>query len=508
MKLMVVEDEKVIRNGLLKHVPWQKLGVLEVQAAENGEKALELAETFHPDIVLSDIRMPGMSGIELCRTLREKYPEIEIIFSTGYADKEYLKAAIDLHAVGYVEKPVNVNLLAENVKEAVKRVGERRKNERAKLRNYLLELDTDVSMEQAEGTYFRIVRIHFDREGCGNGFLPMFEKELKAVFLQHDISMTATLLDPFCLILLLGSEEEKRWKKIEPILLSALNKFTSDGTLGGYFVSNGTRGSGKEEILRSYHEAKEAEKALSWLGWGKSVCFEEVPPELPWESEWKQDGKKQLDVFYHLLMEKEKKEACRFQKNLYEELVQRHMHMSSTVRYIYCQMQEMLEKAAEYFYPGNMEKPWEQNGTDFFWQAETFAEMRDEMIRQIEQLLERSEDGKEKKKTENSFTISKVTEYIQEHYAETDLSIARIADSVYLTPTYLSAVFKKQTGLTIGQYLLGIRVERAKQKMKDPQLKFYQISEQVGYADANYFAKIFKKMTGMTLTEYKESLRL
>lgn len=131
MKLMVVEDEKVIRNGLLKHVPWQKLGVWEVQAAENGEKALELAETFHPDIVLSDIRMPGMSGIELCRTLREKYPEIEIIFSTGYADKEYLKAAIDLHAVGYVEKPVNVNLLAENVKEAVKRVGERRKNERA-----------------------------------------------------------------------------------------------------------------------------------------------------------------------------------------------------------------------------------------------------------------------------------------------------------------------------------------------------------------------------------------
>lgn len=126
MKLMVVEDEKVIRNGLLKHVPWQKLGVWEVQAAENGEKALELAETFHPDIVLSDIRMPGMSGIELCRTLREKYPEIEIIFSTGYADKEYLKVAIDLHAVGYVEKPVNANLLAENVKEAVKRVGERR----------------------------------------------------------------------------------------------------------------------------------------------------------------------------------------------------------------------------------------------------------------------------------------------------------------------------------------------------------------------------------------------
>ncbi len=71
-----------------------------------------------------------------------------------------------------------------------------------------------------------------------------------------------------------------------------------------------------------------------------------------------------------------------------------------------------------------------------------------------------------------------------------------------------STVFKKQTGLTIGQYLLEVRVENAKQKMRDPQLKFYQVSEMVGYEDANYFAKIFKKKTGVTPTEYKESLQM
>lgn len=69
-------------------------------------------------------------------------------------------------------------------------------------------------------------------------------------------------------------------------------------------------------------------------------------------------------------------------------------------------------------------------------------------------------------------------------------------------------MFKKQTGLTIGQYLLEVRVENAKQKMRDPQLKFYQVSEMVGYEDANYFAKIFKKKTGVTPTEYKESLQM
>lgn len=214
MKLIVVEDEKIIRTGLLKHVPWQRLGVSEVEAAANGEEALAKTENFRPDIVLSDIRMPGMSGVDLCRKLREKFPEIEIIFSTGYADKEYLKAAIDLHAVGYVEKPVNVKLLSENVEEAVQRVRERRKSERAKLRNYLLEVDTDVSLEQAEGAYFRIVMIHFDSEGCGAGFLPEFEKMAKEALRPYQISITMTLFDPFCLILLLGSEKEKRWKEM------------------------------------------------------------------------------------------------------------------------------------------------------------------------------------------------------------------------------------------------------------------------------------------------------
>lgn len=311
MKLIVVEDEKVIRNGLLKHVPWQRLGVAEVESAANGEEALAKAESFRPDIVLSDIRMPGMSGVELCRKFKEKYPEIEIIFSTGYADKEYLKAAIDLHAVGYVEKPVNVKLLSENVEEAVRRVKDRRKSERAKLRNYLLEVDTDVSLEQADGTYFRIAMIHFDSEGCGAGFFPKFEKAAKEALAPHQISVTMTLLDPFCLILFIGSEEEKRWKEIEPLLIAALKSCTQDGTMDGCFLSNGRRGGCQEDILSSYRQAKEAGKALSWLGWGKSVCYDEVPPEKPWN----EDGKNFSMNFISSLRRRRKRRPASSRQN-------------------------------------------------------------------------------------------------------------------------------------------------------------------------------------------------
>ena len=79
---------------------------------------------------------------------------------------------------------------------------------------------------------------------------------------------------------------------------------------------------------------------------------------------------------------------------------------------------------------------------------------------------------------------------------------------VFVTAWFVSWVFFIVWGLTIGQYLLEVRVENAKQKMRDPQLKFYQVSEMVGYEDANYFAKIFKKKTGVTPTEYKESLQM
>ena len=88
MKLIVVEDEKIIRTGLLKHVPWQRLGVSEVEAAANGEEALAKTENFRPDIVLSDIRMPGMSGVDLCRKLREKFPEIELLYRAAFRREE------------------------------------------------------------------------------------------------------------------------------------------------------------------------------------------------------------------------------------------------------------------------------------------------------------------------------------------------------------------------------------------------------------------------------------
>lgn len=118
IKVLVVEDEAPIRNGIIKHLPWDELDVSEVKAASNAEEALEMAAEFAPDIIISDIRMPGMYGTELCRSYKARNSDCQIIFISGYSDKEYLTTAIDLQVAGYIEKPIDIDELSAAIRKA------------------------------------------------------------------------------------------------------------------------------------------------------------------------------------------------------------------------------------------------------------------------------------------------------------------------------------------------------------------------------------------------------
>ncbi|CAK4834021.1 unnamed protein product [Aphanomyces euteiches] len=118
MKLLLVEDEQLIRKGILMKTDWPQYGINEIKQAENGSDAVRIAEQFQPDILLTDIRMPGMDGIEAARCIRKFCPKMRIIFMSGFSDKEYLKAAISLQAVHYIEKPIHPDELSEAIRSA------------------------------------------------------------------------------------------------------------------------------------------------------------------------------------------------------------------------------------------------------------------------------------------------------------------------------------------------------------------------------------------------------
>lgn len=119
MKLLIVDDEELTRSGLVSSIDWEKLGITEIRQASDGIYGLQEARDFLPDIVLCDVRMPRMNGITMLEQIETFLPQVAGIFMSGYSDKEYLKAAIKLKAINYIEKPIDPAEIAETIQKAV-----------------------------------------------------------------------------------------------------------------------------------------------------------------------------------------------------------------------------------------------------------------------------------------------------------------------------------------------------------------------------------------------------
>lgn len=120
--VLIADDEAMPRTVLQEHIPWKELSVTKVYLATDGEEAVEQARRFRPEIIISDIKMPHLNGLEMAASVREFLPECQFIFLSGYSDKEYLKSAIRLRAANYVEKPLDLEEITSAVREITTRL--------------------------------------------------------------------------------------------------------------------------------------------------------------------------------------------------------------------------------------------------------------------------------------------------------------------------------------------------------------------------------------------------
>ena len=492
MKIIIVEDETIIRNGLVKHISWESLGIDEIRVAANTQEALSVCENYVPDIVVSDISMPGENGIVLCRKLRERFPEIEIIFVTGYADKEYLKAAIDLHAVRYVEKPINRKDISEAVQEAVSRYKRTTEQKEAFLHTCLLD-SASYPICTIGKKIFRVGILHFGQQGRLMAAKQKLTEGLGFWTRRNRASILVEISDSTTVSFLLSGEERLPLEKEDKQEFIHIIKqiFAREP---GWFLAMGIQVEKTENITNSWQSALETGKALAYLGWNQVV----FPEDLQGDHKFILD-RTMIDRFADAVSGKKEETARELLDNFAQEMEKKQIFISGDVRHTYYSLNHVISRAghAMRFTDSNQKDNTE---TDFFEHAETFAELNQYLQNRLSNLFEEGESQK------STYAVKKVMDYIWENYGDSSLSIQTLADYVYLTPTYLSNIFKKSAGLTIGQYLVYVRVEKAKRLMKEPQLKFYEVASMVGYEDANYFAKIFKKKTNMTPSEYKESL--
>lgn len=142
--VLIVDDEAMPRKVLKEHLPWDSLGVTKIFQASDGLEAVEQARQCLPDIVISDIKMPHMDGIQMAAAIREFCPHCQFIFLSGYSDKEYLKGAIKLKAANYVEKPIDLEEIEQALSEVIKELDEQQKEESPDTRRILFSVETKI----------------------------------------------------------------------------------------------------------------------------------------------------------------------------------------------------------------------------------------------------------------------------------------------------------------------------------------------------------------------------
>ena len=513
LKALVVDDERTTRDVLVNYLPWSVLGITEVREADDGLSALQIAADFKPDLVLSDIRMPRMNGIELAESLQQRLPDCRFIFLSGYSDKEYLKSAIRLKAVSYVEKPISIEEITEAIKAAASECSQIKERQRINLPGLKQRLCLSLAENSSE---FENIALHIQ--------IPALEHPDDSTYMSALIWMQqATIAADKST----GQQKEDVDKVVSRVMVSVCERYLSARDGNEYLIIHFKTGGQyskdlfvtlmqklKSEIMASCTDISEVLIGIGSEVTGiRNICSSFQMSVIARKRCFFTNGTNIFDtdnsppytIDDHLLMNfsdhmkaGKKVEAVLVVERLRNDLRKHPNTKIEYVKSIYTEISLILIRFAE-----DRNLSIKKNAHISLLSDINHAPVLEDITTRILTLINlvfREIDGD----CGDVKMISKVTSYILDHYQCEHLSIHSIAKRMYLTPNYLSQLFKNETGKTIHQYITEVRIDQAKQYLKDSTIKLNQISKSVGYGDAKYFAKVFEKAAGMKPKEFRE----
>ena len=491
---MLVDDEEDVINAIRRTIDWESLGFSVPTEAHNGLEALEFAEDSAPDVVLTDIKMPYMDGLELAHRLKELYPNIRIVVFSGFDEFEYAREALRLEAEEYILKPIH----AAELSKLFLRIRERLDAERAERQNVeqlrayyekslprlqesffvslldgkipeeeLMRQAEDYQLSFEEAPYVAAV-IHTGSAGLPAGvsavLLAASVRKLAEEKLGEKFSARFFgYLGNTVMLVSLGESGQLRF------LTDACDKFCrlAAAKLGATVTVGIGKACGELSKLRdSYTGARSALSYRMIYGTGKAISISEIAPQEKSGTELSEQASMQ-DIFRKMRMEKE------------EEL------SAAIARY-------MADNAAA---QGSVQEyRFFVMGT-----AGELTSWMDGVCRKMREMIQHKRAD-----SARSFA-ARAIDHVNEHYADGDLTVDAMCSYLNVSAAYFSTVFKRETGKTFVQYLTDLRMEKAVKLLLSTNEKTYMIARKVGYADPNYFSYVFKKQFGMSPSKYKDS---
>ncbi|MCC8026542.1 MAG: response regulator [Clostridium sp.] len=516
MKLLIVDDEKLTREGIRDNLDLENLGISQVFLEDDGIHGLNAALDREADIVLTDVRMPRMNGVHMAEKLLEKRPGTVIIFMSAYSDKEYLKAAIKLKAVSYVEKPLDMAELASALREAVESCKARSVNQEAALahekeqRGHLALLLMEPERESPENLNALVKRLELPMgpSTCfvsliidcqtpvsalpGNA-IDQLRDRLNSYLEKIDLAQIYIIrADRYINIFLYSSTRPKD----EAIYGCAVFTGHIMEQFCRFFISVGSSVSGMDRAYISFREAEEHLKSSFFHEYGSILTHRESNEAFRPPADVMMD-------FSVALADRQEERALDIAEQLYTSVRPSEMLLPSQVKDIYYRYLSKLDEAGL----GSYISLWQKEGlnTESIWEGvmncTTLKELHDLLCAKLRLYFERLRQGA----GENP-VVFQIKEYIHKNYAVPSLSVPDVSQYVHLSSNYVCTIFKNETGQTLNQYLTDYRIKMSKQFLSDPRYKIADISSKVGYSDGNYYSKTFKKLVGLSPSEYREKM--
>ncbi len=410
MKVFLADDEVVVREGIRESFPWDETDYTFVGEAPDGEMALPMIRDTNPDIVITDIKMPFMDGIELCRIIRAQMPWIAIIVLSGYDEFEYARQCIQLGVREYLVKPIN----SDNLKEALDKVSKQILEERNTLEHV-------ASLRARMGNDEQLVR----EKLIASLYSEDAAAEDSHSVLNHLSSMGCNVIAPFYAVVDAAYEPVNKGQEVAYDL--------SQGS-GGIIHTSPTRTGSVLLVLGNSAEDTE-ERAYAFAA--------------------------------SLVRELERVECGNIRAGIGE---------------IVDNPEEIIKS---------------------FKSARHIRHILTDRSEGKPMILGTREMGDVSGDANVPGVISEARLYMSEHFTDPNLMLQDVAKAVNMSNSRFSTVFSQQTGQTFTEYLIYLRLTKAKEMLRSTGTKSSQIARECGYNDAHYFSYIFKKNTGMTPSEYR-----
>lgn len=499
MNVLIVDDEKIEREGV-KYLLSQEEGKRMIYEAANGKQALQLLRTESIDMLLTDIKMPHMDGLELSRRAKELFPDIQIVIFSGYNDFTFAQEAIRYGVTDYILKPVDPDNFHEIIQRAEKNIYEKREKESQEIRkqnflqqyflqNYLYSGKKEV-LEKAEelidlnkwnGWHCAILieteTAFFDQ--AEENFTEELQKELRRVFFYINLNERQSLLffqDVYCDYLLVANHLYTFLKRnyMVRFYLSVSRKFE------GYECLPEVLGQLEQQMEEKFYHP---EKHIF-------SCEDE---HLKMVSGEVQDSQL-MQMISEDISRKDTEQLWKHFECLKEKYRHNSQFSAMYIKFVFSNVIQELFQENQFSDDRRLEKEIDRLYT--CQNIMEILEVTEENIREYEKFLERSMN-------ESRNEVAAVKNYIYQHYGE-DLNLEMLAEKVYLSSGYLSFIFKKETGMNLNRFIKVFRMEKATELLRNTNMKVAQVSEKVGFSNVSYFCRSFREYYGSSPESYRK----